>query len=47
MKLKLYATKKKNISVGNTKSFYLEDDDHKEVSFNEKMLTFASKLVKI
>ena len=32
--------KKINKSVSNIITFYLEDDDHKEIDFNAKTLTF-------
>ena len=39
--------KKINKSVLNTATFYLEDDDHKEVNFNQETLTFTLKMIKI
>ena len=39
--------KKINKSVLNIKTFYLEDDDHKEVNFNGIALTFTLKMIKI
>ena len=39
--------KKLNKSVLNTKTFYLEDDDNKEVDFNQETLTFTLQLIKI
>ena len=33
--------KKINNSVLNTRNFYLEDDNHKEVNFNREILTFT------
>ena len=39
--------KKINKSVLNTITFYLEDNDHKEVDFNEETLTFTLQMNKI
>ena len=39
--------KKVNRSVLNIKTFYFEDDDHKEVNFNGNALTFTLKMIKI
>ena len=39
--------KKINKSVLNTITFYLEDNDHKEVDFNGETLTFTSQMKKI
>ena len=39
--------KKINKSVLNTITFYLEDNDHKEVDFNGETLTFTLQLIKI
>ena len=39
--------KKINKSVLNTITFYLEDDDHKEVNFNAETLTFTLQMIKI
>ena len=39
--------KKINKSVLNTITFYLEDDNNKEVNFNEETLTFTLQLIKI
>ena len=39
--------KKLNKSVSNTITFYLEDDNHKEVYFNEQTLTFILQTFKI
>ena len=39
--------KKINKSVLNTISFYLEDNDHKEVDFNGETLTFTLQMIKI
>ena len=39
--------KKIKKSVLNTITFYLEDDDHKEVNFNEETLTFTLQMIKI
>ena len=39
--------KKTNKSVLNTVTFYLEDDDHKEVNFNGETLTFTLQMIKI
>ena len=39
--------KKINESVLNTITFYLEDDDHKEVDFNGETLTFTLQMIKI
>ena len=39
--------KKINKSVLNTKTFYLEDDDNKEVNFNGETLTFTLQMIKI
>ena len=39
--------KKIYMSVLNTITFYLEDDDHKEVIFNGKTLTFTLQMIKI
>ena len=38
---------KKNKSVLNTITFYLEDDNNKEVDFNQKTLTFTLQMIKI
>ena len=38
--------KKINKSVLNTITFYLEDDDHKEVNFNGETLTFILQMIK-
>ena len=38
---------KKNKSVLNTVTFYLEDNDHKEVDFNGETLTFTLQMIKI
>ena len=37
----------RNISVVNTATFFLEDDDHKEVNLNGEMLTFVLQFWKI
>ena len=37
---------KKNKSVFNTISFYLEDDNHEKVDFNHKTFTFALQMIK-
>ena len=39
--------KKINKSVLNTITIYLEDDDHKEVNFNQEVLTFILQMIKI
>ena len=39
--------KKINKSVLNTITFYLEDDDHKEVNFNGETFNFTLKMIKI
>ena len=39
--------KKINKSVLNTVTFYLEDNDHKEIDFNGETLTFTLQLIKI
>ena len=39
--------KKINKSVLNTITFYLEDDDNKEVDFNQETLTFTLQMIKI
>ena len=39
--------KKINKSVLNTITFYLEDNDHKEVNFNQETLTFTLQIIKI
>ena len=39
--------KKINKSVLNTITFYLEDDNNKEVDFNQETLTFTLKMIKI
>ena len=39
--------KKINKSVLNTVTFYLEDDNNKEVNFNEETLTFTLQMIKI
>ena len=39
--------KKLNKSVLNTITFYLEDDNHEEVDFNGKTLTFTLQMIKI
>ena len=36
-----------NKSVLNTITFYLEDDDNKEVDFNQETLTFTLQMIKI
>ena len=36
--------KKVNKSVLNTATFYLEDDDHKQVDFNQETLTFRLQM---
>ena len=41
MNLKQYTAKKINKSVLNTITFYLEDDNNKEVDFNGETLTFT------
>ena len=38
---------KRSKSVLNTKTFYLENDNHEEVSFNGQILTFTLQLIKI
>ena len=38
--------KKINKSVLNTKTFYLEDDNNKEVDFNQETLTFTLQMIK-
>ena len=43
--LKLF--KKMNKPVLSHITFYLEDDDHKPVEFNEKTITFTCQLIKI
>ena len=40
-------TIKVNISALNNVTFYLEDDNHGEVNFNEEALTFTLRLIKI
>ena len=39
--------KKINKSVLNTTTFYLEDDNNKEVDFNQETLTFTLQMIKI
>ena len=39
--------KKINKSVLNTITFYLEDDNNKEVDFNQETLTFTLQMIKI
>ena len=39
--------KKINKSVLNTITFYLEDDDNKEVDFNQETLTFTLQMIKV
>ena len=39
--------KKIKKSVLNTITFYLEDDDNKEVDFNQETLTFTLQMIKI
>ena len=39
--------KKRNKSVLNTITFFLEDNDHKEVDFNGETLTFTLQMIKI
>ena len=39
--------KKINISVLNTITFYLEDDNNEEVDFNGETLTFTLQMIKI
>ena len=39
--------KKVNKSVLNTITFYLEDDNNKEVDFNQETLTFTLQMIKI
>ena len=39
--------KKLNKSVLNTITFYLEDDNNKEVDFNQETLTFTLQMIKI
>ena len=39
--------KKINKSVWNTKTFYIEDDNNKEVDFNGETLTFTLQMIKI
>ena len=39
--------KKINKSVLNTITFYLEDDNNKEVNFNQETLTFTLQMIKI
>ena len=39
--------KKINKSVLNTTTFYLEDDNNKEVDFNGETLTFTLQMIKI
>ena len=39
--------KKKNKSASNSITFYLEDDNHEEVNFNGRTLTFPLQLIKI
>ena len=38
---------KVNKSFLNTITFYLEDDDHKEVNFNGETLTFTFQMIKL
>ena len=45
--LKRYIIKKINKSVLNTITFYLEDNNNKEVDFNQETLTFTLKMIKI
>ena len=37
----------KSVSVLKTITFYLENDNHEEVSFNQKTLTFTLKMIKL
>ena len=39
--------KKTNKSVLNTITFYLEDDNNKEVNFNGEILTFTLQMIEI
>ena len=39
--------KKINKSVLNNITFYLEDDNNKEIDFNQKTLTFTLQMIKI
>ena len=39
--------KKINKSILNTKTFYLEDDNNKEVDFNQETLTFTLQMITI
>ena len=39
--------KKINISVLNTITFYLEDDNNKEVDFNQETMNFTLQMIKI
>ena len=39
--------KKVNKSVLSHKTFYLEDDDHKPVDFNNETISFTCQLIKI
>ena len=39
--------KKLNKPVLNTITYYVEDDDHKEVNFNGETLTFTLQMIKI
>ena len=39
--------KKINKSVLNTITFYLEDDNNKEIDFNQETLTFTLQMIKI
>ena len=40
-------TTKKNKSVWNTITFYLEDNNNAEVDFNQEVLTFALQMIKV
>ena len=46
-KPKTIHSKKTNISVLNTITFYLEDDNNTEVIFNGETLTFTLQMIKI
>ena len=39
--------KKRNKSVLNTITFYLEDDNNKKVDFNQETMTFTLQMIKI
>ena len=39
--------KKKNKSILNTITFYLEDGNNEEVNFNQETLTFTLQMIKI